>query len=433
MDNNQIYLAQLSELNSLKEIQKNMHLSTSNIIGLTKDLVNNEYKIRKLNKTIRRDWRQKIGKLTSPMYKSALWNTNVKDIQNFQYHYSYETLLGDENPFSELLGYSIDGMLNKTFLFSSGMSAITNLFYCFSSFIRCNLNIQASLGYFETKYFFKILSSMGNDVSLNFDCNKNSNTFYFEPIKYDATLSITDMNSLIKSINTARSKIKFVIMDSTMHNKTNILKTLIKNIHDINNVVFCDVRSGLKLDQEGLELSNLGVCTIFVSKNNIKFFEAIKRYIEQYKNLTGTNLSFHSLALNHYFDYESKSVEYTNKVKNQIIWAQNILNKKIKSTSNIKNIIWRKKKVYDDILVAPFIFIELKTASEELYLTNIKILQDKMSVLGTPIDYRNSWGFRMPSVEYFNDIFSKKKYIKFYPGIFKGLTAVNAVNLLSSL
>ncbi|WP_288646381.1 hypothetical protein [uncultured Lactobacillus sp.] len=431
--NEQIYLAQLKEMKCLEEIQKNMHMSISNNIKLTKNLVNNEFEICKLNKKIRKNWRQKVGDLTSSMYKSTLWNTNVKDLQNFVYHYSYETLLGDENPFSELLGYSIDSMLDKTFLFSSGMSAISNLFYCFSSFLSNNLNIQASVGYFETKYFFKILSSMGNDVSLGFNCNKDSNTFYFEPIKYDATLSMTNMESLVKSINSSKSKIKFIIMDSTMHNKTNIIKGLIKSIDNIDNVVFCDVRSGLKLDQEGLELSNLGICTIFVSKGNIEFFEAIKRYIEQYKNLTGTNLSFHSLALNHYFEHENKSVEYTKKVKKQIVWAQKVLNERPVSTSSIKNIIWRKGKVYDDTLVAPFIFIELKTTSEKLYLTNIRKLQNKMIALGTPIDYRNSWGFRMPSVEYFNDIFSGKKYIKFYPGIFRGLTAVNAVNSLLSL
>ena len=39
----------------------------------------------------------------------------------------------------------------------------------------------------------------------------------------------------------------------------------------------------------------------------------------------------------------------------------------------------------------------------------------------------------MPSVEYFNDIFTDKRYIKFYPGMFRGLTAVNAIATLNNL
>ncbi|QFY04160.1 hypothetical protein LA664_02110 [Lactobacillus amylolyticus] len=431
MNNTQIYLNQLKEWKNLRQIQQEMDLPFCNNEKLTDNLISNEQKIYKLNKVIRQDWRRKIGDLTSSIYKSTLWQTNISDAQGAEYHYSYETLLNDENAFSDLLGYSIQGMHNKTFLFSSGMNAISNILYCFSSFIRENLNIQASVGYFETKYFFKILSSMGNRINLDIKCDIDANVFYFEPIKYDATLSVTNIDDLIDRINNSKAKIKFVIMDSTMHNRTNIFQNIIKKISNIRNIVFCDIRSGLKLDQEGLELTNLGICTVFISKQSNNFFEAVKRYIEQYKGLTGTNISFHALALSHYFKFNSNSIEYTSKVRKQLIWAQKFLTQK--DLSNVKRIVWRKVKLETDTLVVPFIFIELNENNEEVYLSTIQRLQNEMNKLKTPIDYRNSWGFRMPSVEYFNDIFSKKRYIKFYPGMFKGLTAVNALNVLGNL
>lgn len=431
MNNEQIYLNQEEEIGRLKELQKEMGLKLLNPPMLDNDLIQNEAKVYDFNRKIRQSWRQKVGIMTAPLYKSTLWNTEVKDMQNFTYSYSYETLLNDESKFPDKLGYNIKNMKSKTFLFSSGMSAISNILYCFSSFVRGSLNVQASIGYFETKYFFKILSSMGNDVNFDIDSDINANTFYFEPIKYDSTLSVTDINSLIESINKSQSDIKFVIMDSTMHNRTSILSKISERINNINNIILCDVRSGLKLDQEGLELSNIGICTIFISNKNLKLFEAVKNYIEQYKSLTGTNISFQSIALSHYFDAKNNSLEYVEKVKNQVIWANDCLN--AAHSKKIKRILCRKIKLYGDILITPFIFIELCSKREESYLQSIHKIQDSMEKLGTPIDYRNSWGFRMPSIEYFDDIFSNQKFIKFYPGMFKGLTAINALYVLQNL
>lgn len=431
MDSSKIYLNQLEELNNLSQIGKQMNIDLPLMDLNSKDLILNEGKLMELNKEVRKKWRTKVGKLIASEYKSTLWGTNVKDLQGFEYHFSYETLLNDENDFADLLGYEIQGMKSKTFLFSSGMAAISHMLYCFSSFLKNNLVIQSSIGYFETKYFLKVLASMGNTVKLDFRTDINANLFYFEPIKYDATLSLTDIDVVLRRINESDAKIKFVIMDSTMHNRTKIFDHLIDKIQNIKNVILCDIRSGLKLDQEGLELSNLGVSTIFVSKSNVQLFEAIRRYIEQYKSLTGANLSFYSLVLNHYFSHNCNSVMYTKKIDQQVMWAESLLRQN--SSSNIKRVVYRKASYCGEILIAPFLFLELNTKRESDYLSTIKLFQKKMSSIGLPIDYRNSWGFRFPSIEYFNDIFSHQKYIKYYPGAFKGLTASNAIRIFNEL
>ncbi|QNQ81452.1 hypothetical protein [Lactobacillus sp. PV034] len=422
---------QIEEVRNLTDIAREMELSRPHISLKEDTIIQNERLIIQLNQEIRKSWIKKCCNRTAPIYKSPLWNTNVKDLQNYSYHYSYETLLNDENDFADLLGYQIKNMTSKTFLFSSGMNAISNILNCFSSLIKEKLIIQASAGYFETKYLLKILKSMGNEIYTDFTNNVNANLFYFEPIKYDASLSTTDLDKLISRVNQSTHSLKFIIMDSTMHNKTKIFDELKNKIYNLDNVVLCDIRSGLKLDQEGLELSNLGICSIFVSKNNMNLFQIVKRYIEHYKNLTGANLSFYSLVLSHYFKGKIKSVEYTQKVKKQIMWAS----KAITSDSSriIKRLIWRNKRIANENLIAPFLFIELFSQEEEEYLNYIHNFQKFMKKRGTPIDYRNSWGFRMPSVEYFNDIFTRKKYIKFYPGSFQGLTAVNAIYYLNRI
>ncbi|RMC47358.1 hypothetical protein [Lactobacillus sp. ESL0228] len=277
------------------------------------------------NNAIRQEWIKKISETTSKIYKSTLWGTTIKDIQNFNYHFSYETLLNDENEFAELMGYSINGMFNKTFLFSSGMNTITSLLFCLNSFLKNNLEIQASVGYYETKYFLKILASMGIKINLDWKLNSTSNVFFFEPIKYDTSLSVTNIEKLILSINTSKAKLKILIMDSSMHNVTNLLENIKNKISNIDNIIFFDIRSGLKLDHEGLELTNLGICTSFVTIHNKPLFTMIKNYIEQYKGITGNNLSLASLCLSHYFK-TLKSKTYSRKVQDQVTWAWEKLN-----------------------------------------------------------------------------------------------------------
>lgn len=430
ISNKKIYLNQKQELKDLNMIKNNMKLKLAEIKLSDNNLLDNERRLIQFNKRIRKKWIKNVGISNSFVYKSTLWGTDVKDLQGYKYHFSYETLLNDENSFADLMGYSIKEMNNKTFLFSSGMSAITSILYCLSSFIKGSLDIQVSAGYFETKYFFKLLNSMGNKVVFDLESSTSTNVFYFEPIKYDATLSVTDPKKLIDSINASNANLKIIIMDSTMSNQTRIFNILKDKIKNIENTIFIDIRSGLKLDEEGLELSNLGIATVFVSKSNENLFKIFKNYIEQYKGLTGTNISFYSLCLSHYFQ-ELNAKEYVCKVKKQIIWAVKNLN--IKNSKKIKKIIWKKVNYYGDTLISPFIFLELYNNNEKNYLDTINTLQNLMKNKGLNLDYRNSWGFRMPSIEYFNDIFTQKKYIKYYPGSFKGLTAVEAINSINRL
>lgn len=425
-----LYKNQLQEFNDLNNIQNDMGLAISSKELTSIDSVENEKILANLNNSIRQEWIKKISETTSKIYKSTLWGTTIQDVQNFNYHFSYETLLNDENEFADLMGYSINGMYNKTFLFSSGMNTITSLLFCLNSFFKDNLEIQASIGYYETKYFLKILTSMGIKVNLGWKLNSNSNVFLFEPIMYDASLSVTNIEKMILAINTSKAKLKILIMDSSMHNITNILGNIKNKISNINNIIFFDIRSGLKLDQEGLELTNLGICTSFVTMRNQKLFTMIKNYIEQYKGITGNNLSLDSLCLSHYFK-TLKSKTYSRKVQDQVTWAWEKLNP-LKSKV-VKKIVWKKVDLYDEIFTVPFLFIELNSDSEKYYLNTIKQFQKAMLKKEVPIDYRNSWGFRFPSVEYFNDIFTGQKYIKFYPGSFKGLTAIEAVNYLREL
>lgn len=88
MNNTQIYLNQLKEWKNLRQIQQEMDLPFCNNEKLTDNLISNEQKIYKLNKVIRQDWRRKIGDLTSSIYKSTLWQTNISDAQGAEYHYS---------------------------------------------------------------------------------------------------------------------------------------------------------------------------------------------------------------------------------------------------------------------------------------------------------------------------------------------------------
>ena len=85
-------------------------------------------------------------------------------------------------------------------------------------------------------------------------------------MKYDFSANVLKEELLINEINATSSNLIFVLMDSTMHNKTKIFEHLQDKISSKKDVIYVDIRSGLKLDQFGLELLNFGIVEWFVHK-----------------------------------------------------------------------------------------------------------------------------------------------------------------------
>lgn len=80
-----------------------------------------------------------------------------------------------------------------------------------------------------------------------------------------------------------------------MHNITGIFNNILDKIINPQNVIFVDVRSGLKLDQSGLEITNLGIGVWFVGKQAPRFEDFLFDFIQKYKGISGANLALVNL------------------------------------------------------------------------------------------------------------------------------------------
>lgn len=66
---------------------------------------------------------------------------------------------------------------------------------------------------------------------------------------------------------------------------TKLLDYIQSKLMNIYNVIFVEIRSGVKQDQFGLEFAGFGVATWHVSYNNELFSETLFEYIKKHKDI----------------------------------------------------------------------------------------------------------------------------------------------------
>ncbi len=261
--------------------------------------------------------------------------------------------------------------------------------------------------------------------------NKNCNVYIFEPIKYLLSLEVTNIEILIEEINSSCSKIIFVIMDSTMHNYNELFEGINKELKsNKKNVVFINVRSGIKMDQQGLEIGNLGVATWYVHKKNSKYAKMLFDFIDHYKGILGDNISYNKLVSLEMFS-SALSRQYSRIVHTTAFdFAHSIV---VKSNKYIKQVIYPELKYKNENLVMPFLFIKFDLKNAEEYNQLLENIVGICATEGLVLPYRNSFGFRYPSIEYIYDYRTDENVIKLYLGVYKGGIYEFLLNIINTL
>ena len=417
---------QTCEKDDLQKIINYLKIEKKEIFLTNNDKVNENILQNSVN-CIRTQWIQKVFKISSTFCGSPWRGMNPCDTDGEPVFYTYGTLVDDSKVATNLTGYTITNRLNRTYIYDNGMSAIRGTIEIINSFIREPIRIQHFAGYFETRIFFETLKNCGITVN---ETNAKNNVFFFEPIQYRLDLPSTDINFVIDLINKSDAKVKFIIIDSTMDCSTTIFEVLRKKIKKEFNVVFIDLRSGIKQDQFGLEFENIGIVTWHVHKKNISYAENLFQYIKHYKNISGENISYNKLLLVSKCEFQ-KSMEY--KLKLQYIVQSFMDTIEIKIHKYILEIISPKTSIEGYVSSIPFIFVKFNLSSRESYeqLLNNFInccLEDQLF-----LPYRNSFGFRYPSIEFICDYETKECVMKFGLGVYKGALYEKIFDMISAL
>ena len=318
--------------------------------------------------------------------------------ENEKMHYGYA-----RNISSELLEKKIDSQFyayySDTVLFNSGMSAIDNtlrlLIHYFSNFKNDPIRIGVFAGYFETKMIFRLLTT--NNVIFRF-CDTEDELLsekfdivYLEPILYNWDLSSINLQKIFSSWFSDNSP-RVLIVDSSLTpeswNKKHILKELIKTNVDI----LCDVRSGVKIDQLGFELCNVGIVRIY---QRHKVFDHFSDNLRKMRSLTGSCLQPRDLIiLYNSFFLNDKWLNIHNSLicKNNAILASFLMPF---SKTGLLDSISHPSVLSDTYLNhAPFVILRLNISDFYDYNFFVSVLAFESQRRNLNFNYRNSFGFR---------------------------------------
>ena len=222
----------------------------------------------------------------------------------------------------------------------------------------------------------------------------------------------------------------FVIFDTTLHGNSFKIRTFLEYITNIDQIIVINLRSLLKLDQEGLEFAHAGLLELFTSVK-------VKPILERFYEILKTNRWVCSLsptpATVSLLDFKgfSKDLDYCMRIlENNMLFYNQI--KKYSGKGLIEKIIFPSGSTNEIFPVeAPFVFVTIKNPSiERLQLVVNFLISNSKGIIYN----RQSFGFRNTSIDYFitSDI-DPKYIIKIAIGRVKGLSYYNLIDSIEVL
>jgi hypothetical protein len=167
------------------------------------------------------------------------------------------------------------GWVSDHILFSSAQSALVAILHWARSNGFWN-NEAAHLTfagiYFETQHALNIFAAppmtWSRDKSAS-SMHKPSRTIIVEPVFYDEAANVLDTAAFQRALS-APGAPSLVILDTTLTGPLFPIENLLKSLDGANAPIVIDFRSGLKLDQAGLELANVGIASVYRHRSTLQ-------------------------------------------------------------------------------------------------------------------------------------------------------------------
>ena len=163
-------------------------------------------------------------------------------------------------------------------------------------------------GYFETQRLFNLFSSplisfrrhASQNLLLQAIEKDEGHLLFLEPVAYDWEMEALNLDKLYAALACRNKMPKMIILDTTIIGDTFPMKQFLSSLPGEPPPIVMQISSGLKLDQEGLELANVGIVSILCSKKDKEQKEEaynFARKIRTHRKITGTGLSVDEIAL----------------------------------------------------------------------------------------------------------------------------------------
>lgn len=405
------------------------------------------FTVERLWDKVRTDYFKVISEKVDTMYRSPVYGNALTLKNGEKITYSYERNIDCsivEKKCNNLRESNIDWE-RENIIYSSGMScilsAIQNYMYMNRKMDR-KIRMAVYGAYYESRMIFSYMESRNmtlrycnNERELN-DSIIRSDIIFIEPVRYDWDMDVLNIPLFLNELREAlkyESKPKMLIFDSTLIAEELPIRNILDCLTMIPNLIVCNVNSLLKLHQEGLEFTNAGVLSVYVSKLNgctINIVE-LKELFKKIRTICNQGLSSREIMLlDNGFTFCREMVKcYSNKVflNNALLaCALNVDGIFLKISHpilhNKKNYSWGK---------APFVIMVLKDDSLDNYGKLLGIIQHEASKRNLPLYYGSSFGFRHCRYEIIiPDLKKKRAIFKVAMGCLEGECRNSIISLI---
>ena len=154
--------------------------------------------------------------------------------------------------------------------------------------------------YFETGEIFSLFSSLltsrgrGRAAVDSMD-RLDGDIFIVEPVFCDGEYGVVDLDTLI-DIHRAKPRPRIYLFDTTLTGSRFALERQLDRLAPLAPVAVFRLFSGLKLFQAGLELSSVGILSVFTRDGGVISAQGIGDRIRRIRTLLGLGLSFFEVA-----------------------------------------------------------------------------------------------------------------------------------------
>ncbi|MBF0446161.1 MAG: serine/threonine protein kinase [Magnetococcales bacterium] len=273
-----------------------------------------ETQLESLALELRRLWLATAHSYSDPYLKSPPEGVDKKLPMGSSAHYHYERLVYPRNLEKRGEDYRPvpTGWEARNIFFRSGLSAIAALFQVFGQvFSRDNkttIKIDMFGGYFETERLLQAFSSplfkyrriVKQAELFEGVRNEDANVLFLEPVSYDWDLEALDFTELLESLAKRLRPPKMVVLDTTIVGHSFPLEMFLKMLPGTPPPIVVVLSSGLKLDQEGLELANVGMLTLLHKQNHKeqgRIADKLASKMRKNRNLFGYGLLMDEMAI----------------------------------------------------------------------------------------------------------------------------------------
>lgn len=259
-------------------------------------------------RSLRHLWIEASVASTSQNYRSPPTAQNTRTATGRKIQFGYERDLQPtylEERCAKFFGEPPEGWTSDNVLLSSGQSAMAAVLHALEGGLLIGGNRKLSFvhlgAYFETAEIFSLFSSLLKPVgrareAVNAMGKMDADVFIIEPVFCDGEFGSVDVDQVLdQHKRNARSRV--YIFDTTLTGMSYSLEKDLVRMSELKPPAVFRLVSGLKLLQGGLELSSVGVLTIFTPSDATVSANELADRVRRIRTLLGLGLSFADVAV----------------------------------------------------------------------------------------------------------------------------------------